>query len=157
MFARAGYRVIAYSRRGHHNSTPPEPGNPGVGAADLGALVDHLGLRWFHLLGAALGGFYATDYALPHPRRLLSLVVVSSYLGISDPEHLRVTALLRPPGFGDLPHDSREPSPFYCAANEAGTAAWKGISARSPAGRSRARGCPHRSTGPGRRRCPCAP
>ncbi len=136
VFARAGYRVIAYSRRGHYNSTPPEPGNPGVGATDLHALVEHLGLRRFHLLGAALGGYYATDYALLHPERLLSLVILSSFMGISDPEYLRVTQLLRPPGFNDMPHDFLELSPYYRAANEEGARRWREISDRSLGGHS---------------------
>ncbi|RKT56136.1 alpha/beta fold hydrolase [Saccharothrix australiensis] len=128
VFARAGYRVVAYSRRGHYNSTPPEPGRPGVGADDLHALVEHLGLRRFHLLGAALGGYYATDYALRHPRRLLSLVILSSFMGISDPEYKRVTEQLRPPGFDAMPHDFLELSPHYRAANEGGARRWKEIS-----------------------------
>ncbi|TQJ01754.1 pimeloyl-ACP methyl ester carboxylesterase [Amycolatopsis cihanbeyliensis] len=136
VFARAGYRVIAYSRRGHYNSSPPAPGNPGVGATDLHALVEHLGLRRFHLLGAALGGYYATDYALLHPGRLLSLVILSSFMGISDPEYLRVTERLRPPGFGDMPHDFLELSPYYRAANEEGNRQWKEISDRSLGGHS---------------------
>ncbi|MEU6153635.1 alpha/beta hydrolase [Actinosynnema sp. NPDC047251] len=136
VFARAGYRVIAYSRRGHYRSSPPEPGNPGVGADDLHAVVRHLGLRRFHLLGAALGGFYATDYALLRPHRLLSLVIVSSFMGISDPEYLRVTGLLRPPGFGDLPHEFRELGPSYRAADEEGARRWREISERSLGGRA---------------------
>ncbi|WP_243726760.1 alpha/beta fold hydrolase [Actinocrispum wychmicini] len=136
VFAKAGYRVIAYSRRGHYNSSPPAPGNPGVGADDLQALVDHLRLRRFHLLGAALGGYFATDYALLHPERLLSLVILSSFMGISDPEYLRVTSLLRPPGFSDMPHDFLELSPYYRAANETGARQWREISDRSLGGHS---------------------
>ncbi|WP_410652798.1 alpha/beta fold hydrolase [Amycolatopsis sp. cmx-4-54] len=134
VFAKAGYRVIAYSRRGHYNSSMPEPGDPGVGADDLHALADHLGLRRFHLLGAALGGYYATDYALSHPERLLSLVIVSSFMGISDPEYLRVTEWLRPPGFSDMRHDFLELSPYYRAANEAGAREWLAISDKSLGG-----------------------
>ncbi|WP_084628604.1 alpha/beta fold hydrolase [Amycolatopsis nigrescens] len=136
VFARAGYRVIAYSRRGHYNSTPPAPDDPGVGAADLHALVEHLGLPRFHLLAAALGGYYATDYALLHPRRLLSLVILSSFMGISDPEYLRVTKSLRPQGFDNLPHDFLELSPHYRAANEEGARRWKELSDRSLGGHS---------------------
>ncbi|ONI81697.1 Twin-arginine translocation pathway signal [Actinosynnema sp. ALI-1.44] len=134
VFAKAGYRVIAYSRRGHYNSTLPTPGNPGVGADDLHALVNHLGLRRFHLLGAALGGYYATDYALLHPERLHSLVILSSFMGISDPEYLRVTEWLRPPGFSAMRHDFLELSPYYRAANEAGARKWLEISDKSLGG-----------------------
>jgi len=31
VFAKAGYRVIAYSRRGHHNAAPVPQDNPGTG------------------------------------------------------------------------------------------------------------------------------
>ncbi|WP_433272261.1 alpha/beta fold hydrolase [Actinosynnema sp. CS-041913] len=136
VFARAGYRVIAYSRRGHYNSTAPDPDNPGVGADDLHALVEHLGLRRFHLLGAALGGYYATDYALLHPERLHSLLILSSFMGISDPEYLRVTKLLRPPGFENMSHDFLELSPYYRAANEAGARRWQELSDLSLGGHS---------------------
>src|SRR5262245_27968065 len=35
VFAKAGYRVIAYSRRGHHNSEPVPRTNPGMASQDL--------------------------------------------------------------------------------------------------------------------------
>ena len=64
-FSRAGYRVIAFDRRGWGRSladpaTGPQPGSI---AGDLDALADHLKLGPFHLLGVAGGGFAALDYA----------------------------------------------------------------------------------------------
>ena len=59
-FADAGYRVIAYSRRGYRGSDPgpiDENGRALAGSGrpldDLEALVNHLDLSKFHLLGQA--------------------------------------------------------------------------------------------------------
>jgi len=54
-FAKAGYRVIGYSRRGYYNSAPYEPAKPGTGADDLRALADQLGLQRFHAVASAAG------------------------------------------------------------------------------------------------------
>src|SRR6476661_6313887 len=44
VFARAGYRVIAYSRRNYYNSDSAPEHNPGSGAEDLEHLIDFLGI-----------------------------------------------------------------------------------------------------------------
>ena len=61
----AGYRVIAFDRRGWGRSmAAPETGpQPGTKADDLSALVDFLELAPFHLVGVAGGGFIGYDYA----------------------------------------------------------------------------------------------
>jgi pimeloyl-ACP methyl ester carboxylesterase len=61
--AQAGYRAIAFDRRGWGKSTPdPSTGpQPGSVTGDLDALVAHLKLDKFHLLGTAGGGFIALD------------------------------------------------------------------------------------------------
>jgi pimeloyl-ACP methyl ester carboxylesterase len=79
-FARAGYRVIAFDRRGWGKSvadatTGPQPGSV---AGDLDLLADFLKLDRFHLLGLAGGGFAALDYAAWRPERLRSLVIGGS-------------------------------------------------------------------------------
>jgi len=68
-FARAGYRVIAFDRRGWGKSLadPASGPQPGTIAGDLDALGDHLKLDKFHLLGVAGGGFAALDYAPTQP------------------------------------------------------------------------------------------
>ena len=87
-FSRAGYRVIAFDRRGWGKSVPdPASGpQPGSIAGDLDALVDHLALDRFHLLGVAGGGFAALDYAAWRPERLRGLVVGASTGAIADKE-----------------------------------------------------------------------
>src|SRR5690606_38068674 len=70
-FHAAGYRVIAFDRRGWGQSfADPQTGpQPGSIAEDLDALVEALGLAQFHLLGIAGGGFAALDYAAWRPAR----------------------------------------------------------------------------------------
>src|SRR5271170_402900 len=78
VFAKAGYRVIAYSRRGYYNSQPIERARPGIGSEDLQHLADFLGIGKFHLVASAAGGSVAADFAFSHPDRLLSLAVSSN-------------------------------------------------------------------------------
>jgi len=53
LLAKAGYRVVAYSRRGYGGSDPVPKDNPGTAAGDLQNLADFLGLKKFHLIGSA--------------------------------------------------------------------------------------------------------
>ncbi len=133
VLAEAGHRVIAYSRRGHYQSSAPTPEDPPA-AEDLLMLADHLGVDRFHLVGAAFGGFVTTDFALSYPHRLLSLALVNSQMGIQEPEYLDILSRLRPPEFDDLPHSVRELSPSYRAVNPQGVHEWEEIMERSRPG-----------------------
>src|SRR5262249_49923227 len=48
-------------------------------AADTKALVDHLGLTKFHLVGVSMGGMIAQEYALAHASDLKSLALCCTY------------------------------------------------------------------------------
>ena len=85
----AGYRVIAYDRRGYGRTTDDPDGPPGTAADDLKALTDALALDRFHLVGTAAGGIVAIDFALAFPDRLRSLVVANSLGGVTDPRTSR--------------------------------------------------------------------
>ena len=87
-FAKAGLRVIAFDRRGWGNSLaePMTNEEPSSVAEDLEALVNHLQLPAFHLVGIAGGGFVALDYAAWHPDRLLKLVVAASNGQFQEPD-----------------------------------------------------------------------
>jgi pimeloyl-ACP methyl ester carboxylesterase len=135
VLAGAGYRVIAYSRRGYYRSDPGDPDNPGIGSDDLHCLVQHLKLRTVDLVGAAQGAFFAVDYALEHPASVRSLAIVSSYLGITDADYVVVNERLRPKFFAGLPHDFQELSPSYRAGDPAGLAAWNGLQKQAISGK----------------------
>jgi pimeloyl-ACP methyl ester carboxylesterase len=125
-FSKAGYRVIAFDRRGWGRSeTDSATGaQPGHAADDLHALADHLTLGRFHLVGVAGGGFVALDYAAAHPERLASLVVGASTGSVSDEEIQDVIARIEIPGIRSLPGHFREVGASYRGTNPAGTKRW---------------------------------
>ena len=124
VLAKAGYRVIAYSRRGHMNSDPGDKDNPGVASEDLDNLVNHLGIKRFHAVGLAAGGIVATDYALSHPDKLISLTLASTIMGVTDKAYIDLSNAIRPKIFEQLPPEMQELGPSYRAGNPAGAAAW---------------------------------
>lgn len=134
VLAAAGYRVIGYSRRGYYRSEVGDPRDPGIGSEDLAALIAHLGLDRAHLVAAAQGEFFAIDYVLDYPSQVISLAVVSSYMGISEPDYDAVSARLRPAFFADLPHDFQELSPSYRAGNPVGVEAWNALTKQAVTG-----------------------
>lgn len=74
-------RTIIYDHRGHGDST-----NTGVAdsysfaqlVADLGGLLDALAIRQCDLLGHSVGGMIALRFALAHPARVASLVLMDT-------------------------------------------------------------------------------
>lgn len=136
VLARAGFRVIAYSRRGHYRSERGPETAPGRTIDDLLAVVDRLEVNRFHLVGTAAGGFSVFDFALSHPERLHSLTLASSQGGIDEPEYLATSSALLPPGWHELPATFRELGPSYRAANPEGTRRWAELEqAALPGGR----------------------
>jgi pimeloyl-ACP methyl ester carboxylesterase len=128
VFTKRGYRVITYDRRGYGRSVADSSGaQPGTGADDLNALMDHLQIDRFHLVGTAAGGFVAWDYALSFPKRLRSLVVANSIGGVQDPEYQKTIQLLRTPEFLAMPPDMRELGPSYRASHPDGAERWRAL------------------------------
>jgi pimeloyl-ACP methyl ester carboxylesterase len=125
-FSRAGYRVIAFDRRGWGRSeADPATGvQPGHVSEDLHALADFLSLKPFHLVGVAGGGFVALDYAAWHPDRVSSLVVGASTGSVSDREIQDFSARIEIPGIRSLPAHYREVSASYRGASPEGTKRW---------------------------------
>jgi pimeloyl-ACP methyl ester carboxylesterase len=123
-FVKAGYRVIAFDRRGW-GRTAVDPNTPaGTAADDLIALMDGLHVDRFHLVGTAAGGFVTFDVALSYPQRLRSIVVANSIGGVQDEDFVALGRVLRPPEFTAMPAEVREVSPSYRAANPEGTRKW---------------------------------
>lgn len=124
VFADAGYRMIGYSRRGRLNSKMGDPDKPGTGAADLLALVDHLGLKKIHLVGTAAGAMVATDFVVSHEDRVQSLVLANTIVGVTNDDYRAIYKLLYPEGFDEFPGDFKELSPSYRHLDPKGHAAW---------------------------------
>ena len=85
-FAEAGYRVIAYSRRGYYKSERGPEEDPGTLVGDLAALFDSLGVERAHVLGAAAGGIAATAFAVAHPARVISLILAGTIVSPDEDE-----------------------------------------------------------------------
>ena len=75
--AGAGYRAIAYDRRGF-GETVCDPAEPFAHVEDLEALLDGLGIHTAVLVGCSQGGRIAIDFAFAHPDRVAGLVLVSA-------------------------------------------------------------------------------
>jgi pimeloyl-ACP methyl ester carboxylesterase len=123
-FTAAGFRLIAYDRRGWGRSVAQPGASPGTAADDLHDLMKFLAIDRFHLLGTAGGGFVALDYALSFPEQLRSLVVANSIGGVQDESYLELGRRLRPPPFDAMPPELRELGPSYRAADLDGTRRW---------------------------------
>ena len=135
VFARAGYRVIAYSRRNYYNSDSAPEENPGSAAEDLEEFVRYLGVQKFHIVGSAAGGSVAADYALSHPERLLSLTVSSNNLAATQGYIVEAVERIKLEEWDELPRWFRELGPSYRAVNPEGVAKWTELNQKSETGR----------------------
>jgi non-heme chloroperoxidase len=76
-FLKQGYRVIAHDRRGHGRSTQTAHGNDmDTYAADVAALVAHLGLRDAIHVGHSTGGGEATRYVARHGKTRAAMLIL---------------------------------------------------------------------------------
>ena len=106
--AARGFHVVRFDNRDVGLSTKLDAGEPyslGDMAADAARLLDALGIKSAHVVGASMGGMIAQLVAIDHPAKALTLTIVMSDLGgedrvLADPEVIEL--LVRPPA------DSRE-------------------------------------------------
>jgi pimeloyl-ACP methyl ester carboxylesterase len=128
-FSAAGYRAIAFDRRGWGKSIPdPASGpQPGSIAGDLDALATHLNLGKFYLLGVAGGGFAALDYAAWHQERLRGLIIAASTGSFSEKTMVDMTNRIAIPGLDKQPAEYVELGLSYRATDPTGTARWNEI------------------------------
>lgn len=123
-FAKAGHRVVGYSRLNYFGSDCADRDMPGIASENLRALVDHLGLGRLHLVSVAAGGGVATDYALSYPQSLLSLTVCSRTAGIAKGPVADAVKALKPPQWSSLPRWFQEVGPSYRGGNPQGLERW---------------------------------
>jgi pimeloyl-ACP methyl ester carboxylesterase len=136
-FTAAGYRIIAYDRRGFGQTVAvASAAAPTTGADDLHALMEHLRIDRFHLVSTAAGAFVGIDYALSFPQQLRSIVLANTIGGVQDEEFLELGRRIRPPSFASMPPDFRELGPSYRAAHPDGTQRWLELERTSRAGSS---------------------
>ena len=73
------YRVLVVDVRGHGRSAkPPGPYSVPQFANDMFALLDHLQVDQFHLVGLSMGGMIGFQMAVDQPARFKSVTVVNS-------------------------------------------------------------------------------
>jgi len=79
-------RVISYDQRDSGVTTgPKDPYDVATLADDLSELVEALGLHQVHILGTSFGGAVAQQFALRHPEKLRSLILVCTTPSINLP------------------------------------------------------------------------
>jgi pimeloyl-ACP methyl ester carboxylesterase len=129
-FVAAGFRVIAYARRGYDHSETGEADQPGTSVGDLVNLLDHIGIDQAHVMGAAAGGITATGFSVAHGQRTRSLILAGTIVAPAEAEWRTMYARL---GIADLhghvPTEFLELGPTYRASNPEGTTRFGELSA----------------------------
>ena len=125
--AAAGYRAIAYSRRGYGESGAGS-NEPGVATRDLHDLMDGLSLSAATLLAAGGGGGTAIDFARSFPARVRGLVLVCTLCGIAEPGSKGGAGALIPRQFHDLPISFKELGPAFRWTSPNGVSLWEDAS-----------------------------
>lgn len=78
-------RGFALTQRGHGDSSRPDSGYRFADyAADVAAFMDAVGLEAAVVVGHSMGSCGAQRFAIDHPDRTLGLVLVSSFLDLSE-------------------------------------------------------------------------
>ena len=91
------FRVIRYDVRGFGKSSVPMLDTPYANHEDLLALLDQLRIDRAHLMGWSMGSAIAIDFALAHPERMRSLILVGPWVnGIASPRAQQVFAEFAP-------------------------------------------------------------
>jgi pimeloyl-ACP methyl ester carboxylesterase len=126
--AEAGYRAIAIDNPGWGKSVVQGRREPEPVAETLAALIDRLELGKAHVVGTAMGGYVALDFAASRPDLTRTLVIAASGLGLEgDPEYDAFRERAAIPVLEDQPSHIREISPNYRAMNPEGVERWLAI------------------------------
>jgi pimeloyl-ACP methyl ester carboxylesterase len=80
------FRLTVFDQRGHGYSDMPASGYAVDDmAADLGGLLDALGIERAHLVGHSYGGSVVLTYAVRHPERVRSLILADARVAALQP------------------------------------------------------------------------
>jgi pimeloyl-ACP methyl ester carboxylesterase len=74
----ARYRAIAIDMRGSGRSRAVGPFSVAMFAADVAAVIDHLGAAPAHVVGLSMGGMVAFQLALDHAHAVRTLTIINS-------------------------------------------------------------------------------
>src|SRR5262245_29531970 len=136
VFAAAGFRVIAYSRRGHYTSDRGPDSDCGTLVGDLAGLLDVLQIAKAHVLGAAAGGIVAMGFAIAQAARVISLTLAGT---IVAPEEEEWRVLYRRLGLAEgraaVSTEVLELGPSYRSLNPEGVARFVELEHASNSGR----------------------
>jgi pimeloyl-ACP methyl ester carboxylesterase len=124
VFAKTGYRVIAWSRRGAGKTERGPMDNLGTSAEDQKRLLDHLGIDKVHMVGCAAGGVTSINFALENPDRILSLVLSGTVLLPDEEEFRDMRSRIMVPRDHGATTAYMEIGPSYRAGNPDGVKAW---------------------------------
>ena len=88
---RRRHRCITWDERGHGLSASDRlaPFSYYDSAADLAAILKHLGIGEAVLVGMSQGGFLSLRCALSHPDVVRALVLIDTQAGLEDPEAMK--------------------------------------------------------------------
>ncbi len=87
------YTCVTFAHRGFAPSgDAPTPLGPAAFAADLAALIDHLGFGEVRLVGQSMGGWTCLDYTVQHPEKVRGLVLACTVGSLNDPELAQIFA-----------------------------------------------------------------
>jgi pimeloyl-ACP methyl ester carboxylesterase len=90
-----GFRVILMDPRGSGRSDKPRgPYSGDTMAADVVAVLDHVGVGRAHVVGLSMGGMIAQEVAIRYPERVAKLILTSTYARV-DAWSKRVLELRR--------------------------------------------------------------
>lgn len=114
------HRVIRPDLRGFGKSDHPSgPYTLADYVGDLLAVLDHAEIRAAHLLGISMGGVIVQRFALDHPERVWSLILVSTSSEVgprAQAAWLRLADMIESRGFDERSIDARRAvSPVFAA------------------------------------------
>lgn len=133
-FAGAGYRVIGYSRRGHHNSETGPLGSPGTTVGDLATLLSALNIERAFLLGAAAGGITALGFSNLFPDKVVGLILAGTIFAPDEDDWRAMHARLGVSAIrGAASTEFLELGPSYRASNPEGVARFAALCAQATA------------------------